>query len=119
MLRDFAFDCRIRLLTGATTGKSLVSRRGLGRVRHIDVADLWIQQHVREGDFEVIKLKNTFNSSDMMTKHLGREDMERCVQNLSCTFQDGRSALAPQLNAIDGSGLDIMLFNMGIKCYHL
>ena len=58
MLRDIAYDTKIRLLTVATTGISLVSRRGLGRVRNIDVSDLWIQQHVREGDFDVVKLKN-------------------------------------------------------------
>ena len=71
-----------------------------GRVRHIDVHDVWIQQHVHDGGFGVVKLKNTFNSFDMMTKHLGREDLEKCVHQLSCKFLDGRSELAPQLNSM-------------------
>ena len=98
MLADMRFHVQIRLLADATTGKSLVSRRGLGRVRHIDVADLWIQSHVKSGDFDVIKMKNTYNSADMMTKHLCIEDMEKCVHQIGCTYAAGRAGLAPKLD---------------------
>ena len=67
MLRDLSVHVNIKLLTDATTGKAIVSRRGIGRLRHIDVADLWIQQHVKDGDLDVVNLKNSFNSSGAMT----------------------------------------------------
>ena len=119
MFHDLSSDTRIRLRTDATAGKHLVSRRSLGRVRHIDVAGLWIQQPVREGDSGVLELKNNYNPSGVMTKHLGREDMDNCVQQLARKYLSGRSDLAPQLNALDESGIDIMLAAMHNNGCHL
>ena len=49
LVEDLGGKALIRALTDATTGKSLASRKGLGNVRHTEVAELWIQQAVREG----------------------------------------------------------------------
>ena len=39
LLADLGIDASIKLLTDATAGKAIASRRGLGRVRHIDVSN--------------------------------------------------------------------------------
>ena len=39
----------IVLGTDSSAAKSFVARRGLGRMRHIEVRDLWLQQEVLEG----------------------------------------------------------------------
>ena len=46
----------IRLGTDSSAAKSFVRRRGLGRMRHIDVRDLWLQKEVRAGKVEVLSL---------------------------------------------------------------
>ena len=35
--------------TDSSSAKSFVSRRGLGKMRHVDIRDLWFQKKVREG----------------------------------------------------------------------
>ena len=98
LMRDLNLEASIKVLTDATTGKSIGSRRGLGRVRHIDVANLWVQEKVNSGDIQLTKVKNTYNPSDILTKHLGESEMCNCLELLDCHFKDGRSAIAPALN---------------------
>ena len=39
----------VRLSTDSSAAKSFVSRRGLGRMRHLQIRDLWLQKEIREG----------------------------------------------------------------------
>ena len=73
LVRDLGGKAQVIVLTDATTGKSLASRRGLGKVRHIEVAELWVQQAVRDERIQIRQTKGTFNTADMFTKHLGRQ----------------------------------------------
>ena len=59
----------IRLQTDATTGKSIATRRGLGKTRHIALHLLWVQQRVQNGEIEVCKVSTQNNLSDLFTKH--------------------------------------------------
>ena len=49
LLRDFGFEAAVHLLSDATAAIGIVRRLGLGRVRHLATADLWIQQRLRRG----------------------------------------------------------------------
>ena len=100
LMKDLNVIGNIKVLTDASTGKAIASRRGLGRVRHIDVSHLWIQEKITNGSMELTKIKNTFNPSDMMTKHLGEAEMSQCMELIDCHFSDGRTPLAPGLNII-------------------
>lgn len=42
MLMDLGVTLGIRLHTDASAAKGIASRRGLGKVRHIDVSQLWL-----------------------------------------------------------------------------
>merc|ERR1712026_609172 len=47
LLNDFQVQVEIKVLSDATAAIAMVRRLGLGKVRHLAVADLWIQQRVR------------------------------------------------------------------------
>ena len=66
----------IVLGTDSSAAKSFVARRGLGRMRHIEVRDLWLQQEVLAGRVRVVKVKGEMNPADLMTKFLSREEIE-------------------------------------------
>ena len=42
--------------TDSSAAKSFVCRRGLGRMRHLQIRDLWLQKEVAEGRLEVSKV---------------------------------------------------------------
>ena len=46
----------IWLGTDSTAAKQFFSRRGLGKMRHLQVRDLWLQKEVRDGNLKVSKV---------------------------------------------------------------
>ena len=60
----------IRLGTDSSAAKSFVCRRGLGRMKHLQIRDLWLQKEVAEGRLVVFKTPGETNPADLMTKIL-------------------------------------------------
>ena len=57
---DMGFAGYVLMLgTDISAAKSFVSRRGLGKMRHIEIRDLWLQKEVAEGRVLVSKLPGT------------------------------------------------------------
>ena len=56
LMKDLNVTGNIKVLTDASTGKTIASRRGLGRVRHIGVSHLWIQEQITNGSMELTKI---------------------------------------------------------------
>ena len=59
----------VELETDASAAKSYASRRGAGRIRHIEVKWLWLQKAVADGRFRLVKLVGTENPADVLTKY--------------------------------------------------
>ena len=62
----------VELGTDSSAAKSFVARQGLGRMKHLEVRDLWLQQEVKEGKVKVVKIPGTKNAADLMTKILSK-----------------------------------------------
>ena len=60
----------IRLYTDSGAAKSFVSRRGLGKMRHLEIRDLWLQKGVGDGKVIVMKVEGPKNPIDLMTKYV-------------------------------------------------
>ncbi len=70
VLADFGIKVRFEIHSDATAAIGIASRQGLGKLRHIAVADLWVQQKLMENAFKVSKVQGKENISDLMTKAL-------------------------------------------------
>ena len=106
LLEDFGISLDIRLHTDATTGKAIATRRGLGKVRHIAVNELWLQDQVATKKVVINKLKNKFNVADILTKHLAKYDVDQIVDYLQHEFSEGRNSDAPELSLLSGQRQD-------------
>ena len=49
----------------------IVGREGLGKVKHVQVKQLWLQERIREEKLRMIKIPRAQNCSDAFTKHYG------------------------------------------------
>ena len=49
----------------------------MGKVRHIEICQLWLQEKVSNGDIVVEKVDTKENVADALTKHVSREDLEK------------------------------------------
>ena len=61
--------------TDSGAAKGFVSRRGLGKMRHIDIKHMWLQREVLTGNILVEKLLGSRNPADLLTKFLGVQDI--------------------------------------------
>ena len=80
VLMDLGLKANSEVASDATAAIGIVKREGLGRVRHLAVADLWVQQKQADGTIVYRKVPGIENSSDLMTKGLGAADMEKQIE---------------------------------------
>ena len=89
VLRDFGIDVAIQVRSDATAAIGMARRLGLGRVRHLATADLWIQQRVKAGDFSLVKQLGTSNCADLMTKVKSRDEILKFLPMMGFTSIKG------------------------------
>ena len=77
VLVDFGQNLSLEVHSDATAAIGIVKREGLGRVRHLAVADLWIQQKQKLGVISYHKVPGPLNSSEVLTKRLDADTMRR------------------------------------------
>ena len=69
----------IEVATDSSAAKSYASRRGAGRIRHIEVRQLWLQQAVADGRFRLIKVLGLHNPADVLTKYKSIGDYQNLL----------------------------------------
>ena len=93
ILIDWGWNLKSHVWMDATTGIAIGSRRGLGRVKHIDTVFLWVQAVVTEGRIALGKKATTEMLADFLTKNVDAAVMTKCLDGLNLIFRDGSSKL--------------------------
>ena len=101
VLGDFGKKAKIEIHSDATAAIGICKRQGLGRVRHLATADLWIQQKVRVRELKLYKLPGKENPSDMLTKYKSAPEASRFMSMIGVQVLTGRPMLAPARVARD------------------
>ena len=73
--------------TDSSAAKSFVCRRGLGKMRHVEIRNLWLQKEVAEGKMVVDKIPGKENPSDLMTKHMGCGEIAERLAKMNLSGQ--------------------------------
>ena len=97
VLQDMGIKYDVVVYTDSSAAKGISSRRGLGKVRHIELNELWLQDQVARGKVTVRKIRGEDNISDRLTKH---SSSERIKQTMSGTMQrivHGRHNIMPSV----------------------
>ena len=95
MARDLGFEIKIRVHTDATAALGICRRRGLGKIRHLDVTDLWCQEKVRSGAVTLLKVLGTENPADIITKYTDRAILEKMLGLMTLRQMPRRAECAP------------------------
>ena len=93
-LKDFGADCSIARESDATAAIAIASRRGLGKVRHIEVCQLWLQERVRRGEVKTVKVGTRENVADALTKYVSKDGVLNRMNRTSQNVMGGRHELA-------------------------
>jgi phage gp16-like protein len=74
-MEDMGYEVDVIVHVDSTSAKSISSRAGLGKVRHMEVRLLWIQEAVRNKRIQMWKIKGENNPADILTKPMSLKEM--------------------------------------------
>jgi hypothetical protein len=97
--QDLGLELCISLCTDSSAAVGICRRSGIGRVRHLAVGQLWVQELVRDGAVALYKVKGELNPADLFTKPLGRAILDAHLGRLRACREAGRAASAPAASA--------------------
>ena len=95
LLRDMGWDLPIEIFSDATAAIGIARRKGLGKIRHLDVSDLWIQDKIRTKAISLNKVLGTENMADVLTKYVDRKTMDAALSRMNLRRMSGRPSCAP------------------------
>ena len=84
----------INVNTDASAANGIASRRGLGKIRHIEVSQVWLQDRVSSGEIIVAKVRTNDNLADALTKYVESSILELHMRCSGLVITKGRHELA-------------------------
>ena len=104
IIRDLGWEYEnaLEIRTDASAAIGIANRIGIGKIRHIETNQLWLQQKVLEGKLVVSKVKGEDNLADALTKPVDGKLLTEHLVRVGSILPEGRHALAPVLDATEG-----------------
>ena len=90
--KDLGTSCRLNLHLDASATMRLVNRRGLGKAKHVDMQNLWIQEASKSGRFTTKKVDTSVNQVDLMTKPVSKARIEQFMSLMDYGFVDNETS---------------------------
>ena len=97
LVEDLGFSKSLNVATDAAAAIGICRRRGLGKIRHLATADLWVQDRIKKGDFKLVRVPGISNPADILTKHVDRTLLDKHLVTLNLWHEKGRAESAPDL----------------------
>ncbi len=97
--RDLGVELHPEVHADSSAAIGICRRSGIGKVRHLAVAQLWVQDLVRSGECRLHKVLGTENPADLMTKPLARGEIDGHIGRLGLSRATGRAETAPIADA--------------------
>ena len=69
MMEEAGQPMMLELEGDSTACKGVLTRQGSGRIKHLEVRQLWLQEHVQSGKAVFTKVPREVNMADTQTKH--------------------------------------------------
>ena len=103
--RDIGFAVDLEVHADASAAIGICRRSGVGRVRHLAVGLLWIQNFLREGGVKLFKVPGEVNVADLCTKYLSGPTLQKFLKLLPVRIESERAQCAPTIAPLEGKGV--------------
>ena len=80
-----------QLFADASAALSIAKRQGAGKMRHINVKSLWLQEKAVRSLLTYNKIKGEDNPSDGLTKHVKKELIDKYLKTENLTIRQDRA----------------------------
>ena len=82
IFEELGVKLKLVMKCDSSAARGIASRNGSGKVKHLGIKDLWIQQAVRSGEIYLDKVDTLLNWSDIGTKALPAERLHSLVSQM-------------------------------------
>ena len=87
MAKDLGLEMEVELSVDANATIGMLCRSGRGKLRHIEVSELWLQQAVKRKRVTLKKVPGKDNPADLMTKYLAKHEIYHHMTSMGFEFQ--------------------------------
>ena len=94
---DLGLRVGLRLHSDSTAAIGVCRRRGLGRIRHLAVADLWLQDKSKNNELTVHKIAGKDNPADALTKFVDAATLQKALARMRIEPEEGRAGAAAHI----------------------
>ena len=84
----------IKMFGDSSATKGTLSRKGSGKVKHLETRQLWLQEHIASGNVVLLKVHRDLNSADALTHFWCKADGTKHFSKMSLQATSQRSSLA-------------------------
>ena len=98
LMRDWGQQMKILIHADSSAALGVARRRGAGKLRHVRIGMLWLQELRDHKDVDFVKVPGKSNPADLMTKFLGAPMMEEHCRRLLLSKMSGRADMASDLS---------------------
>ena len=95
MMKECYVPIPLKLLTDSSAARGIIKRNGVGKVKHLEVKCLWIQEREERGDLCCVKIPRLQNSSDLLTHHYTENEGKLHLTSMGMIIRSGRQEPSP------------------------
>ena len=99
---DFGEEVGIQMHMDASAAIGIVERKGLCKMRHLDLNNLWLQEVEARNMIPARKVGGAENQADLMTTHVAAKEIDKYLKAMGLEFRSGRSEKAVGLHNLEG-----------------
>ena len=99
------FESPIAIKSDASAAIGISSRIGIGKVRHIEVTQLWVQEKVANGEIAIHKVATEDNLADALTKAVDAHVIQKHVLGTNAEILSDRHPVTPAADDDEGGAI--------------
>ena len=96
---DRGLEMDLVVASDSSAARGTASRRGLGKLRHVQTRYLWIQGRVANNELKIVAVGTKQNVADLCTKPVNKDTCEKHMKALGQIFATGKAFGAKSLES--------------------
>jgi hypothetical protein len=91
LMEDWGAEHKGNVHVDSSAAIGTASRKGAGKMRHVRIGHLWIQEKAEDEDISMKKILGEENPADCMTKGLSRRKIDQFMEIMNQEAREGRA----------------------------
>ena len=92
LFRDLGFELCIQSRCDSSAARGILQRAGAGRIRHLELRHLWVQDLVARGEAGIRWIPRSTNPADVLTHQCVRQDFGYKLKQMGCIVRSSYRA---------------------------